>query len=327
MTALVPVGPSPLAALAKASKMLDAASDIEDVTLVRDQAEALRSLAKQAKAGLEVQNRCAELKLRAERRAGEMLAVLPKAAGARTDSVSARLSDIGVEHHESSRWQRIAGLDVDQFDAYIAAAFNDRKELTTAGALKLAKQTSAANKPAARLTVVGDDPTPAETKLFTTIVADPPWRYGNTSTRGAAEDHYPTMSVEDICGLGVESWAATDAHLYLWVTVPFLREGLAVLDAWGFTYKTMLTWAKPQMGMGNYFRVSTEHVLFGVRGSLRTNDRATTNWFIADRQRHSAKPESFFDLVEKCSPGPYLEMFARRRRLNDEWSYWGNESE
>jgi N6-adenosine-specific RNA methylase IME4 len=321
VTALAPIGGSPLAALAKAAAMLDKASDLEDVKVLRDQAEVLRAYAKQAQAGLEVQNRCAELKLRAERKAGAMLASDPSVGRGKSDS----LSHFGIERHESSRWQRIAGLDEADFDAYIAAAFNEAKELTTAGALKLAKQTKAGDKDAPSLTIVGDEPN--ATQQFTTIVADPPWRYGNTATRGAAEDHYPTMSVEEICGLDVEAWADDDAHLYLWVTVPFLREGLAVLDAWGFTYKTMLTWAKPQMGMGNYFRVSTEHVLFGVRGSLRTSDRATTNWFIADRQRHSAKPESFFDLVEKCSPGPYLEMFARRRRLNDQWSYWGNESE
>lgn len=315
--ALAPVGGSPLAALDKAFVLLEAAADVEDVKTLRDQAEVLRAYAKQAHAGLEVQNRCAELKLRAERKAGALLAATVS-TGPRK-SVSPTLGEIGINANQSSRWQRIAALGEPEFDAYIASAFNDARELTTAGALKLAKQSAASVKDEARLTVV--DPT---TK-FATVVADPPWRYGNTSTRGAAEDHYPTMHVDDICGLDVESWVADDSHLYLWVTVPFLREGFAVLDAWGFTYKTMLTWAKPQMGMGNYFRVSTEHVLFGVRGSLRTNDRATTNWFIADRQRHSAKPESFFDLVEKCSPGPYIEMFARRRRLNDEWSYWGNE--
>ena len=103
---------------------------------------------------------------------------------------------------------------------------------------------------------------------YRTIAADPPWQYGNMATRGAAEDHYPTLSIEKLCEIDVPAWSADEAHLYLWVTNGFLREGFLVLDAWGFDYKTTLTWVKPQMGLGNYFRNNTEHVLFGVRGGL-----------------------------------------------------------
>lgn len=163
--------------------------------------------------------------------------------------------------------------------------------------------------------------------IFRTIVADPPWDYGNKATRGSTRKHYSTMGLEDICSLRVklEGHVADDAHLYLWVTNGFLREGFTVLDAWGFTYKTCLTWVKTQIGLGNYFRGATEHVLFGIRGGLRTNDKNLRNWFEAPRGKHSAKPDCFYDLVEKASSGPYLEMFARRARLGD-WDYWGNES-
>jgi len=161
--------------------------------------------------------------------------------------------------------------------------------------------------------------------IYRTIVADPPWDYGNKATRGSTRKHYQTMSVEAICALGVAERAADDAHLYLWVTNGFIREGFDVLAAWGFTYKTCITWAKTQIGLGNYFRGATEHVLFGTRGGLRTNDRNVRNWFEAPRGKHSAKPDYFYDLVEKASSGPYLEMFARRARLGD-WHYWGNES-
>jgi N6-adenosine-specific RNA methylase IME4 len=174
------------------------------------------------------------------------------------------------------------------------------------------------------LAVVPDEPAALPDGTFRVVVADPPWQYGNKATRGAAEDHYATMTIEALCELDVESRLADDAHLYLWVTNGFLREGFDVLAAWGFEYKTCLTWVKPQMGMGNYFRSSTEHVLFGLRGSLKTQDRALMNWFQAPRGKHSAKPDSFYDLVEKASPGPYFEMFARRRRLG--WSAWGNEA-
>jgi N6-adenosine-specific RNA methylase IME4 len=169
------------------------------------------------------------------------------------------------------------------------------------------------------------EPGPLPAGTYRTIVADPPWRYGNTSTRGAAEDHYPTMTIEELCDLGVVDRVAEDAHLYLWVTNNFLREGFEVLDAWGFDYKTCLTWVKPQMGMGNYFRGSTEHILFGTRGRLPTNQNNIMNWFEAKRGKHSAKPGCFYDMVEASSPGPYLEMFARTARFGD-WHYWGNES-
>jgi N6-adenosine-specific RNA methylase IME4 len=172
---------------------------------------------------------------------------------------------------------------------------------------------------------VGEMP-PLPDGIYRTICADPPWQYGNTSTRGAAEDHYPTMSIEKLCALDVRAMAADEAHLYLWTTNGFLREAFGVMDAWGFEYKTTLVWAKPQIGMGNYFRSSTEYVLFGVRGGLRTVDCNQRNWFEAKRTRHSKKPARFFELVETASSGPYLEMFARERRLNPEWSYWGNEA-
>jgi N6-adenosine-specific RNA methylase IME4 len=159
---------------------------------------------------------------------------------------------------------------------------------------------------------------------YRTMVADPPWKYANRATRGAAEDHYDTMTVEELCALKVEEWAADEAHLYLWTTNGFLREAFDVLSAWGFAYKTCLTWVKPQLGMGNYFRSSTEHVLFGVRGGMRTLNCHQRNWFEAKRGKHSAKPGAFFDLVELASPPPYLEMFARSRRMG--WDVWGREA-
>lgn len=158
--------------------------------------------------------------------------------------------------------------------------------------------------------------------LFATIVIDPPWRYENVATRGAAEDHYPTMSLGELEELEIP--AADNAHLYLWVTNAFLSNGFDLLVSWGFEYKTCLTWCKPSIGLGNYFRNNTEHVLFGVRGRAPTLRNDIGTWFEAKKTRHSAKPESFYDLVEACSTGPYLEMFARRRRFG--WHVWGDEA-
>jgi N6-adenosine-specific RNA methylase IME4 len=173
------------------------------------------------------------------------------------------------------------------------------------------------------------------------IVADPPWRYGNAGTRANAEGHYDgTMTVPDICALDVQvkEWTDDDAHLYLWTTAGFLRDAFDVMEAWGFEYKTFLAWVKPQMGMGNYFRVSSELVLFGVKGRLPIEDRGIKNWFEARRGRHSAKPQTFYDLVQRASPGPYLEMFSRCYAADSlpgtchctkcarGWQVWGNEA-
>lgn len=180
---------------------------------------------------------------------------------------------------------------------------------------------------------------------YRTIVADPPWRYRNTrgtQTRSrigrrqiAAEGNYATMANDDIAALPVADLAADQAHLYLWVTNPRLfgerKRGevqpVDILESWGFEYVTMLTWVKTgPPGMGFYFRGETEHVLFGIRGKLGIPASIReSNVFTSPRRGHSEKPDCFYDLVERISPGPRLEMFARRARLGD-WSYWGDES-
>jgi N6-adenosine-specific RNA methylase IME4 len=158
------------------------------------------------------------------------------------------------------------------------------------------------------------------------------------STRGAAENHYPTMSIEELCDLDLpRERAAPQSHLYLWTTAGHLPDAFKVMSAWGFTYKTYIVWVKPQMGMGNYFRVSTELALFGIRGGIRTTQRDVRNYFHAPRAKHSAKPLEFQDIVARTSPGPYLEMFTRchadevltgctcsKCRLG--WTTWGNQS-
>ena len=192
--------------------------------------------------------------------------------------------------------------------------------------------------------------TPLPDGIFTTLVADPPWRYGNTATRANAEGHYDgTLSIAQLCGDEllpdgknlvkdiVQPKTAERAHLYLWTTASHLPDAFSVMEAWGFTYKTYLVWVKPQMGMGNYFRVSTELVLFGVKGAMRTQNMGQMNWFKMKRGKHSAKPQDFFRIVAKASPGPYLELFARcdkgalpgtcqcsRCRLG--WEIWGNQA-
>jgi len=150
--------------------------------------------------------------------------------------------------------------------------------------------------------------------LYRTIVADPPWSYDDDRCEGAAEHFYPTMSLEQICALPVKERAAREAHLFLWVPNPHLELGFQVARAWGFQYKTTLTWIKRKLGLGRYFRGCTEHVLFCTRGNLPLREQDIRNWFEAANKRHSQKPEEFYEIVERASYALYLELFARRRR-------------
>lgn len=175
---------------------------------------------------------------------------------------------------------------------------------------------------------------------FRTFVADPPWRYSNTASRGAAENHYSTMSIQELCSLSVvPDNAAGDAHLYLWSTSPHLPEAFKVMAAWGFEYRTQIVWTKPQMGMGNYFRVSTEIVLFGTKGDAAVPAALGDGvGFTAPRRKHSQKPPEFPEMVMKLSPGPYMELFSRCNRTRDidvdcdctkcrfGWEVWGNQA-
>jgi N6-adenosine-specific RNA methylase IME4 len=171
---------------------------------------------------------------------------------------------------------------------------------------------------------------------FSTILADPPWQFLNRTGKMAPEHkrllRYPTMELEEIRQLPIGRLAAARSHLYLWVPNALLAEGLEVMRAWGFTYKTNLVWSKIRKdggpdgrGVGFYFRNVTELILFGVRGSMRTlrPGRRQVNFIATRKREHSRKPDEIYPLIEACSPGPYLELFARFRRKG--WSQWGNE--
>jgi N6-adenosine-specific RNA methylase IME4 len=173
---------------------------------------------------------------------------------------------------------------------------------------------------------------------FSTVLADPPWRFTNRTGKVAPEhrrlDRYDTMSFDEIKALPVEDSLAKNAHLYLWVPNALLPEGMEVMKAWGFRYVSNIVWAKRRKdggpdgrGVGFYFRNVSELILFGVRGSMRTLPpaRSQVNMIESRKREHSRKPDEQYELIERCSPGPYLEMFARYKRKN--WEAWGNESD
>lgn len=181
------------------------------------------------------------------------------------------------------------------------------------------------------------EPLPSVAGGFHTILADPPWRFANRTGKIAPEhrrlDRYDTMDLNDISELPVGEAAAHNAHLYLWVPNALLPEGIAVMQSWGFRYVSNIVWAKRRTdggpdgrGVGFYFRNVTEMILFGVKGSMRTLGpaRSQVNIIETRKREHSRKPDEQYELIESCSPGPFLELFARHPR--DGWSVWGNEA-
>ncbi|MBB4266635.1 MT-A70 family methyltransferase [Roseospira visakhapatnamensis] len=174
---------------------------------------------------------------------------------------------------------------------------------------------------------------------FATLLADPPWRFANRTGKMAPEhrrlSRYGTLTVDEIAALPVAGLMAEPAHCYLWVPNALLPEGLAVLAAWGFAYKTNLIWHKVRKdggsdgrGVGFYFRNVTEICLFGVRGrNARTREagRRQVNLLASRKREHSRKPDEQYALIEACSPGPYLELFARGTRPG--WVTWGDQAD
>lgn len=163
---------------------------------------------------------------------------------------------------------------------------------------------------------------PLTTKRYRTILVDPPWDVQQFGARGAVR-HYNLMTLDQIAALPVGALAAKDAHLWLWATNATLRHAYDIAEGWGFTVRSPLTWVKFRLGLGAYLRNSTEHLLLCTRGTAPVQFRSQPTWINAPVQDHSHKPEEQYALIERISPGPYLELFARRRQPG--WDVWGNE--
>jgi N6-adenosine-specific RNA methylase IME4 len=179
----------------------------------------------------------------------------------------------------------------------------------------------------------------ADGRKFATVLADPPWRFQNRTGKVAPEhrrlSRYGTLTLEQICELPVAKIVRDTAHLYLWVPNALLPAGLKVMEAWGFQYKSNVVWHKVRKdggpdgrGVGFYFRNVTELILFGVRGkNARTlaPGRRQVNYLATRKREHSRKPDEQYPIIEACSPGPFLELFARG--LRDRWATWGNQAD
>ena len=315
-----------LALLDQAQAAIEAATTVREVKDIRDKAEALEIYAKRAEYSGMLQKRCSEIKLRAERRAGVLLRELVKHGGDRTKPAERpTLSGLGVSPKQGANWQRIADMPDDEFEAAVQEVTSERELLRRAKALEQAAETRANEEKVEKAPDLKE--AIRQGSMFSTIVIDPPWDKGDEGDAnqfGRTQPTYATMPFEAIRDLEVPHLATDDAHIYLWITNRSLPKGFDLLEAWGFRYITMLTWCKPSIGVGNYYRNNTEQVLFGVRGSLGLLRHDVGTWFEAPRgSRHSEKPDAFYDLIETCSPGPRIDMFARKQRPG--WFTWGED--
>jgi N6-adenosine-specific RNA methylase IME4 len=310
------------------------AKSVDELKNIRNQAEALRYAAIQAGLGLEIINDAAEIKLRAERRAGEMLAEMEKRHGARDGKTELQhvtplsLNDVGITKGESHRWQAIAAVPQAVFDEQIEIVKEAGERLTTAGMVQLAKEKRRGEN-AIRISKLAARPTaPLENgKRYHVIYADPPWQYEHPiSESRRIENQYPTMSLDDIVALPVSNIAADDSILFLWVTTPMARKGFTVMEAWGFEYRTGMVWVKPSIGMGHWVRQRHELIYIGTRGSIPTPapENKPDSVLEAPRLDHSQKPEEMYNIIESMLPGLLrVELFARDKRPG--WDSWGNQ--
>jgi len=329
VTALVPIDAA-MQALAKATTV----AEIKDL---RDQAEAMRAYARNVNAGLEAQNLCAEWKIRRERKAGLMLIDMAERGErhpGRGDHAELRhatpLTDLGIEKTQSHRWQLLARMDEAEFEAELASCIEAGNELTSALMYRSAKRTNHGET---------FDPGPIE-GTYRVFYADPPWQYSDkrpVEGFGAAEHHYPTLSLGQLCGeedlpdgqtlpAMIDGAAAKDAVLFLWVTSPMLTEAQQVIESWGFAYKSSFVWDKVKHNFGHYNSVRHEVLLIAVRGSCLPDEKKLHDSVVSIERsgEHSQKPQYFRKLIEAMYPsGNRLEIFAREE--HEGWKAWGNQ--
>lgn len=324
----------------KMTEELAEITSIEEIKKRHDYLTALEQAAKLAGGLSTIQNKAAELKIRHARRGGQVLTLMKERGermeGGDAPSQAARassLKDIGFTWSRASRWQKIGSLPEKSFEDIMTGlrtkaaakpdtdiAFNPFFRLWTG--LKREKK----RKINEALIASGK---PLEMMLgqkFQTIVIDPPWSpkdEGDIDQFGRGQPTYKTMTIEEILALPIENMAEKNCHLYLWITNRSLPKGFGLMEKWGFRYVTMITWVKPSFGIGNYFRGSTEHILFGIRGSLPLLRSDQPTHFEAPRPgiRHSGKPEFSYKIIETCSPGPWIQIFGGEDRSG--WARWG----
>lgn len=314
----------------RARAWLAKAVAVDEVKSLRDKAEAIAAYQRKQKSGREAALDAEKIVVFADARIGELSRELPKTGpkGGRPkhghDGHVKRetLASLGLSQREAARCEALAAIPEAKRSRMIDAEAAKGRRVTTRsllGAVAVEKKSAFAAKLRA-------EPVPTPDGRFRVIVIDPPWQYetraADTSHRG--RNRYPDMSIEEICALPVGELAEDDCILWLWTTNAFMHEAYHCLNAWGFTPKTILTWDKVILGLGDWLRNVTEHCIVATRGKPIVTLTNQTTMIREQRGQHSRKPDAFYALVDALCPGSKLEMFARSPR--DGWERWGAEA-
>lgn len=333
-----------------ATHALEEAVRVDEVMSIRKQASAFAAYARMAK-DPELINKATALRLRAERRAGELLIAMKK-SGERAAPEDGRrpqkprseerlpdepeppktLKEIGISEDQSSRWQRVAQLPAKEFEERVAQTQRLATQSVTTTPFERAQEKK--TKRAAREVELGARQKALPDARFGLIYADPEWKFEvyseETGMDRSPANHYPVSSLEEIAARDIPSISAEDCVLWLWSTVPMLGHAIRLMeDNWGFTYKSNYTWVKDKSATGYWSKNKHEHLLIGTRGKIPC-PAPGTQWesvIQAAVTAHSAKPEIFLEMLEEYYPTiPKIEL-NRRGPARDGWSAWGNESE
>lgn len=309
---------------------------VDEAKKIRDQAKALQEYARQAKDG-DLIGWATEIRLRAERKAGALLRRMAetgervKGGDPKSRPVTlATLADLGVSKMQSSRWQKLAELPDDSFERKVEAAKHEAERALVATHAE--RQAEKRERRAEREKELGAKICAWPTRRYGVIYCDPAWKFETHSDNGldrAADNHYPTMTLDEIMALDVPALAADDCVLFMWVTGPFLRHGFQVMEAWGFEYKARFVWDKEVSGNGYWVLDDAEELLIGVRGDVPCPAHGDKKFSAVQHERkgeHSAKPERFAEIIETYFPTlPKIEL-NRRGPARDGWDAWGNEA-
>ena len=296
--------------------------EVDEIKLIRDKTEAYRYALIQAKQSPEYIRKAEEIKLRAERRAGELLKDQVREPGETNKKIISQatilcptLPDLNITPNQSANWQKIAGIPEETFEEYLHTS----KEITTSGAIRIAQKTERENIP-----------TPALLKgKYNIIYADPPWQYWEGGRKNQSQ-HYSTMTFDEIAKIPVQELSADNCILFLWATRVILPEAIMLIKEWGFNYSTVgFVWVKSKkdgtgfaIGLGDWTRANAEYCLIGLKGTIARKDKAISEIIYLPREQHSRKPAIVRELITQLVGNlPRIELFATEKTKG--WETWG----